>query len=93
MLPSSLHFQSITPKIFWEEACLASYDGGAFCRLGVPFPDDMTGVDISKGENGLKFNCYVNHKIDDYWVKLLENDLKQHVPEMAERIAKSGHMT
>jgi len=52
----------------------------------VPFPDDLKGVDIEAGENGLKFNCYVNRKIDDYWVPKLENDLKEHIPELAQRI-------
>ena len=77
-----------TTKINWENACLTSYDGREFCRLGLPFPEDLTGVDADAGdENGLKFNCYVNHKIDDYWVPKLENELKKHVPEIAARIS------
>jgi len=52
----------------------------------VPFPDDLSGVNIIAGENGLKFNCYVNNKIDEYWVKRLEGELKEHVPEIAHRI-------
>jgi len=84
-----LHTKAVAHQdtIHWETACLASYDGGIFCRLGVPFPDDLTGVDIDAGENGLKFNCYVNHKIDDYFVPKLESELKVHVPEIAARIA------
>jgi hypothetical protein len=76
----------ISLQIYWEEACLASYTGKSFCRLGTPFPKDLTGVNISDGKDGLKFNCYVNHKIDDYWVKELENGLKDHVPEIAKRL-------
>ena len=84
-----LHTKAVAHQdtVHWEEACLASYDGGTFCRLGVPFPDDLTGVDVDKGVDGLKFNCYVNHKIDDYWVPKLEDKLKEHVPELAARIA------
>jgi hypothetical protein len=53
----------------------------------VPFPDkEMTDAEINAGEDGLDFNCYVNHKIDDYFVKELESELKQHVPEIAQRI-------
>jgi len=73
--------------ILWEKACNASYHGNVFCRLGMPFPDKgMTDAEINAGEDGLKFNCYVNHKIDDYFVKELESELKQHVPEIAQRI-------
>jgi len=77
-------------KVLWEEACLAEYKGGTFCRLGVPYPDDLTGVDVEKGVDGLAFNCYVNNKIDDYWVPNLEKELKKNVPEIAKRIAASN---
>ena len=76
-------------QVSWEEACLASYDGDTYCRLGTPFPEDLTGVDISDGENGMQFNCYVNRKIDDYWVKQLESKLKEHVPEIAKRLEET----
>jgi hypothetical protein len=56
----------------------------------VPYPYDLTGVDVDKGVDGLAFNCYVNHKIDDYWVVKLENELKKNVPEIAKRIAASN---
>ena len=78
---------TLTCQLNWEEACLASYDGGQFCRLGVPFPEDLTGVDVEAGENGLKYNCYVNRKIDDYFVPKLEGELEEHVPQIAARIA------
>ena len=74
-------------QLNWEEVCLASYDGGQFCRLGVPFPEDLTGVDVDAGLDGLKFNCYVNRKIDDYFVPKLESELKEHVPQIAARLA------
>jgi len=77
----------------WDHTCLAEYEGSAYCRLGNPFPDDLTGVDVSKGLNGLKYNCYLNHKIDDYWVKNLEDKLKEYVPELAERIAAESSST
>ena len=86
-LVSGLSRMTLTFQLNWEEACLASYDGGHFCRLGVPFPEDLTGVDVDAGIDGLKFNCYVNHKIDDYWVPKLEEKLKEHVPQIAARMA------
>lgn len=83
-----LHTKAVAHQdtVNWEEYCLISYSGSNFCRLGMPYPDDSTGVDVSAGSNGLSYNCYVNHKIEDYWVKELENKLKVHVPELAARI-------
>lgn len=84
-----LHSKAVATQdtVFWEKACSAEYDGGMSCRLGTPFPEDMTGVDLTRGDEGWKFNCYVNHKIEDYWVPLLERDLKEHIPELANRLA------
>lgn len=86
-LVSGLLRLTMTFQLNWEEACLASYDGGYFCRLGVPFPEDLTGVDVDAGIDGLKFNCYVNRKIDDYFVPQLEKELKEYVPQIAARMA------
>ena len=88
MLALMLHSKAVATQdtAFWDKVCKAEYEGGATCRLGTPFPDDMTGVNITLGDEGWKFNCYVNHKIDDYWVPLLEQNLKAHIPELASRL-------
>lgn len=87
-----LHSKAVATQdtVFWETACAAGYEGKAFCRLGTPFPDDMRGVNITRGDEGWMFNCYVNHKIEDYWVPLLERDLKVHVPDLASRMEAEG---
>ena len=84
-----LHTKAVATQdtVFWETACSAAYNGGATCRLGTPFPENMTGVNLTLGDEGWKMNCYVNHKIEDYWVKLLDDQLKDHIPELAERVA------
>jgi hypothetical protein len=84
-----LHTKAVATQdtVFWEMACAATYEGQATCRLGTPFPEDMTGVNMTAGDEGWKFNCYVNHKIDDYWVKQLEDNLKDNVPEIAKKLA------
>mmetsp|Transcript_316 Transcript_316/g.621 ORF Transcript_316/g.621 Transcript_316/m.621 type:complete len:118 (-) Transcript_316:94-447(-) len=91
-----LHTKAVAHQdtLNFDTTCKAEYDGRSFCRLGNPFPDDNKNVDVSKGdENGLKFNCYVNHKIDNYRVKELESKLKEHVPEIAERIEAESSTT
>lgn len=83
-----LHSKAVATQdtIYWEIACQAEYNGPLFCRLGTPFPEGKSQVNITEGDDGWKFNCYVNHKIEDYWVPLLETTLKAHVPELASRI-------
>ncbi|KAG7349255.1 glycosyltransferase family 92 protein [Nitzschia inconspicua] len=90
-----LHTKAVATQdtVFWESACSAASDGQATCRLGTPFPENMTGVNLETGDEGWKFNCYVNHKIDDYWVRMLEGKLKEHVPEIAQKLeAQKGHI-
>ena len=55
-----LHTKAVATQdtVYWEMACAASYDGNAMCRLGTPFPEDMTGVNETEGDEGWKFNCY-----------------------------------
>ena len=85
-----LHTKAVATQdtVGWEEACVPSAPDSMTCRIGSPFPEgkDMTNkVDLSKGDNGWKYNCYLNHKIEDYFVPLLEEHLEQHVPQIAQR--------
>lgn len=57
----------------WEERCKGELKGT--CRIGVPFPDLNTSSKVEKDENGWLYNCYVNHKIEAYWVPLLHREL------------------
>ena len=88
-----LHTKAVATQdtVYWKKACNSTYNGNAFCRLGTPFPDDMSNVDVSKGDEGWKMNCYLNHKIEDYWVNLLDSKLKEHVPEISERLEREQH--
>jgi len=72
-----LHAKAIGPREtnLWEKACLGNYTGRYACRLGNPFPKNWTG-ELSD-ENGIKYNCYMNHKIEDYWASLLRTELKR----------------
>ena len=88
-----LHSKAVATQdtIGWKTACKAAtnLDGKAACRLGTPFPEDGTPVDEAKGdEEGWKYNCYVNPKIDHYLVPRLEDKLKDLIPEIAERLKK-----
>jgi hypothetical protein len=84
-----LHTKAVATQdtVGWEQACQAHYRGGIMCRLGNPFPEQEQELehvsDLSAGdEHGLEYNCYVNHKIDDYWVRRLEESLKDKMPAL-----------
>eukprot|EP00980_Cylindrotheca_fusiformis_P011585 scaffold2744_cov136-Cylindrotheca_fusiformis.AAC.2 len=83
-----IHTKAVATQdtVFWEETCSASYTGSGTCRLGTPFPDDMTGVDETKGDEGWKFNCYINKKVDNFFVPRLEEDLRKQIPELDQRL-------
>ena len=83
-----LHTKAVATQdtVGWEQACKADYVGAVMCRLGNPFPETKDVTDLSVGdEHGLQFNCYVNHKIDDYWVRRLEESLEDKIPALASR--------
>jgi hypothetical protein len=84
-----LHTKAVATQdtVFWEETCNSSYQGNGMCRLGTPYLDDMTGVNEEEGDEGWKYNCYINKRIDNFFVPRLEQELKKHVPELAARLA------
>ena len=64
----------------WNRNCHKDYPNPwSLCRLGYPYPkggDENTGPKWN--DDGWKYNCFVNDKIDDYWAPLLkENLMKQ----------------
>ena len=90
-----IHSKAVATQdtIGWESACHAAtnLEGKQMCRLGTPFPDDGTPVDEAKGdEGGWKYNCYVNQKIDNFYVKNLEEELKKSIPEIAAKLNKQA---
>lgn len=71
-----LHSKSIARQdtAGWKHIC-SGRTKKDLCRIGFPWPED--GSNATADENGWKYNCYVNPKIDNYWApkvkaKLLE---------------------
>ena len=60
----------------WEKRCRGEMKKGT-CRIGVPYPDADTSDTITKDSDGWLYNCYVNPKIENYWVPLLDEELKK----------------
>ncbi|CAJ1956461.1 unnamed protein product [Cylindrotheca closterium] len=63
----------------WLRNCHKDAHPFSLCRLGYPYPkggDQDTGPQWN--EDGWKYNCFVNEKVDNYWAPLLkENLIKQ----------------
>jgi len=56
----------------WDEVC--KHDKG-FCRLGNPYPPGAYEAKIKVDEEGWTYNCWVNEKVENYWVpKLLDEN-------------------
>ena len=45
------------------------------CWVGYPWPNDVKGK-IVEDENGMEYNCFINRKVEDYWVPRLREALK-----------------
>ena len=56
----------------WQERCKGLRRG--YCRVGRAYPFDDSNA--TKDAEGWLYNCYVNEKIDNYWVPRLEGSLK-----------------
>jgi hypothetical protein len=68
----------------WERVCsiknaaLPKRQQG-LCRLGVPWPEDPDEAKRSNAtDDGWAYNCYVNQKVEKFFVPRLEARLKEH---------------
>jgi len=58
----------------WEESCKGGF---GTCRIGNPYPDDALLNNITKDNGGWLYNCFVNNKIEKYYLPILEARMKQ----------------
>mmetsp|Transcript_18408 Transcript_18408/g.42647 ORF Transcript_18408/g.42647 Transcript_18408/m.42647 type:complete len:175 (+) Transcript_18408:622-1146(+) len=59
----------------WLDACKTP--GGGMCRIGNPYPDDAETKNLTADEDGWLYNCYVNDKVETYYVPLLGQSVKE----------------
>jgi len=60
----------------WEKRCTGEMKRGT-CRIGASYPDLNVSNTAAKDSDGWLYNCYVNPKIEYYWVPLLGEELKK----------------
>lgn len=67
----------------WLDTCTGKSTWG-LCRIGNPWPPpDPKIPNATKDELGWLYNCYVNHKIDDYYVPKLEKSLMDKIGQLS----------
>mmetsp|Transcript_56406 Transcript_56406/g.63181 ORF Transcript_56406/g.63181 Transcript_56406/m.63181 type:complete len:841 (-) Transcript_56406:1912-4434(-) len=59
----------------WQKRCKGELKGE--CRIGVPHPDLNASSTVIKDNLGWLYNCYVNPKIEDYLIPLLNEEMKK----------------
>ena len=71
-----LHSKSIARQdtAGWKHICSGRTKKG-LCRIGFPWPED--GSNATADENGWKYNCYVNPKIENYWAPKVKAKLSE----------------
>uniref|UniRef100_A0A7R9WTT3 Uncharacterized protein n=2 Tax=Craspedostauros australis TaxID=1486917 RepID=A0A7R9WTT3_9STRA len=62
----------------WLRHCNVKGGGDGFCRIGFPWPDGAEERGETKDADGWKYNCYLNPKIDDFWVPKLEKAMAKY---------------
>jgi len=61
----------------WQTRCTGEQKKGS-CRIGVAYPSlNVSSSEATKDSDGWLYNCYVNPKIENYWVPLLNEELKK----------------
>ena len=82
-----IHTKAVATQdtVGWERVCHIdimkepkSWRRG-LCRLGIPWPVDPGLVKQNATEEGWAYNCYVNRKVEEYFVPRLNAALKDHL--------------
>lgn len=56
----------------WKTSC--KHNAG-FCRIGTPYPPGAFEANKTEDEDGWSYNCWINEKVEDYWVPRLQKAL------------------
>lgn len=60
----------------WLHLCKDPDKGKGFCRIGNPWPPGAEEAGVLADSNGWIYNCYIDEKIEHYWVPHLESALR-----------------
>lgn len=62
----------------WNTTCKSATAGRVpgTCRIGTPYPDDADETTLIADEDDWLYNCWINKKIENFYVPMLEQALK-----------------
>jgi hypothetical protein len=74
-----LHTKAVATQdtVGWLSTCTNKTHGT--CRIGNPYPEGAYEAGRHMDESGWLYNCWVNPKVEEYWVPRLEKSLKDEV--------------
>jgi hypothetical protein len=61
----------------WPKYCRVGYNGRKYCRVGFPWPPGAEEANITISNDGWRYNCYINDKVENYWVPRLEEAMRK----------------
>lgn len=79
-IPSLSHYNSTATMLHtkavarqdtanWKKVCKHSQ---GFCRLGTPYPPGAYEANLTEDKDGWTYNCWINEKVENYWVPKLQ---------------------
>ena len=79
-----LHSKAVAIKdtLSWESNCKTFT---RMCRLGTSFPRDLDEKALNetiRDDDGYVYNCYINEKIEDFWVPKLQDAMNARGQEI-----------
>ena len=76
-----IHAKTTVPAETFDRYKMCKLNGPSNCLVGIPCPDDVSFVDalhtknVFKDENGKFCNCWMNRKVENYWLPKLKEAL------------------
>ena len=73
-----VHTKSITPDMTEKFKMRCRHDSstkGKTCWVANPWPNGQASEENAYDDTGMKYNCFVNAKVDKYWVPRLQDAL------------------
>ncbi len=72
-----IHAKTTVPAETYSRESLCTLNAPSHCLVGIPCPDDLPFIDelhqknVFHDENGKFCNCWMNRKVENFWVPKL----------------------
>ena len=78
-----IHAKTTVPAETFARDKMCKLNGSSNCLVGIPCPDDVPFNDathdknVFKDEKGQYCNCWMNRKVENYWLPKLKDALRK----------------